>query len=135
MNQYFHACCCQVLHLANLYLSLLGRLQDAVDEGAWLAGCTRRLAEWNLRDGQCLLVAFLNLGTHSYCASTLSVVVLRHVNRTASGEVGIEVELLTMQVTDGGIANLVQVVGQYLATQSHGNTLSPLCQQQRELDG
>ena len=44
-------------------------------------------------------------------------------------------ELLAVEVTDGGVADFVQVVRQYLATQAHGNALGALCQQQGELHG
>ena len=43
-------------------------------------------------------------------------------------------ERLVVQVGNGGVANLAQVVGQNLGRQAYGNTLGSLRQQQRELD-
>ena len=43
-------------------------------------------------------------------------------------------ELLTMKVADGSIADLDKIVWKYLAIQAHSNTLSTLSKQQRELD-
>ena len=40
-----------------------------------------------------------------------------------------------MQVRDGRLAELVEVVRQDLRRETHGNALSALCQQQRELHG
>ena len=44
-------------------------------------------------------------------------------------------ELLAAQIADGGVANLVEVVGQHLRRQTHGDALCALCQQQRKLHG
>ena len=80
VDEYFHARCRQVFHLPDLYLALLGSLQNAVDEGRGLAGRAGGLAEGNLRDGQRLGIALLNLGADAHRSATLSVVVLRHVD-------------------------------------------------------
>ena len=49
-------------------------------------------------------------------------------------EVGIEVELLAVQVADGGVAQLVEVVGKNLRGESHGDAFHALRQQEGELD-
>ena len=125
----------QILHVTYLYLALLVGFQDTLYEGAGLAGRSCSLSVRNLRNGQCLVVALLYLGTNAYHAAALTVVVTRDVYAAACGEIGIQVELLVMQILDGCIADLVQVVGQNLTVQSYGNTLGSLCQQQGELNG
>ena len=126
---YLHLGGCQVLHVAGLDLAFVDGFQNGVNE------CLRGFGEGYLADDQRLGVQLLNLGTHLQHAATLSVVVFRDVDAAARGEVGIEVELLAMQVADGGIADLHKVVGQNLRRQSYGNTLGTLSQQQWELHG
>ena len=133
MDEYLGLGSCEVLHIAYLYLSLLVGLQYAVDKGAGLTGGACGLAVGYLGDGQCLAVALLYLGTHAHSPSALSVIVLAHVDTAACGEVGIEMELLPMQVGDGCIAYLSQVVGQYLAVQTHSDAFGTLRKQEREL--
>ena len=135
MDEYLHRGRRHVLHLAHLDLALLGSLEDAVDEGRGLGSRSCRLAEGNLRDGQCLAVTLLYLGPDTHGTTPLPVVVFRYVDAATGGEVGIEHEFLAVQVVYGGITDVVEVVGQNLATQSHGNALGSLCQEQRELHG
>lgn len=118
-----------VIDLANLYLALLGSLQYGVDE--------RRggLAIGNLGDGQRLVVHFVDTGTHAHRTAAFTVVVAGHVDETARLEVGVEHEVLTLEVAHGGIAQLVEVVGENLRRQTYGNTLDALCQQEGELHG
>ena len=40
-----------------------------------------------------------------------------------------------MQILDGCVADVVEIVGQYLGRKAHGNAFSALCQQQGELGG
>ncbi len=133
MDEYLGPGGCEVLHIAYLYLPLLVGLQYAVDKGAGLAGRARGLAVGYLGDGKRLAVTLLYLGTHAHHASALPVIVFAHVDAAACGEVGVQMELLATQVGDGRIAYLAQVVGQYLAVQSHGDALGSLGKQQGEL--
>ena len=106
--------------MAGLDLALVDGLQDAVNDG--LGG----LRERNLADDQRLGVQLLNLGTHLQHAASLAVVIFGYIYRTARGEVGIQVELLAVQVGNGSVADFDEVVGQYFRRQSDGNTLGPL---------
>ena len=65
----------------------------------------------------------------------MSVVVFRNIYRTSRWEVRIELELLSMQVFDGRIADVVEVVGQNLRRESNGNSFGSLCQKQGEFGG
>ena len=127
MNQYLHLGSRVVVDLARLYLAFLYGFQYRVDE--------RRggLAVWYLAYGERLAVQFLNPGAHLERASALPVVVLAHVDAAARGEVGVEPELLAVQVAHGGVAQLAEVVGQNLRAEAHRDAFRPLCEQQREL--
>ena len=114
---------------AGLDLTFLNGFGDGVLQGG------SRLGVGYLTDDERLVVEFVDLGSDAHHAATLSVVVFAYVDGTAGGEVGIEMKLLTFEVVDGSIADLVEVMGQYLAGESHGDTVSTLCQQQRELHG
>ena len=116
-----------VVHLLGFDLSFFNGLQDGIDE--------RRgsLREWYLANDKCLLVEFLNLCTHLQNAAALAVVVFRHVDASARGEVGIQLERLATQIADGGVAEFVEVMRQNLRRQAYGDTFRTLCQQQREL--
>ena len=127
LHLYLHLGSRQVLHVACLDLALVDSFQYRVDNRL------RGLRERYLADDQRLRVQLLYLGTHLQHAATLSVVVFRHVDGTSRGEVGIQVELLAVQVADGSVAQFHEVVGQDFRRQTDGNTLRTLCQQQREL--
>ena len=66
----------QVFHFTCLDLALLNRFQDGVNELARLRRRTSRFAKRNLRDGKSLVVSFLNLGTYTNRATTLTIIVL-----------------------------------------------------------
>ena len=129
MDEDFHVGRGNVLYLSGLYLSLLHRLGDGVDEASG------GLAERNLGDDKRLVVEFVYLGTHLQHASTLSVVILAHIDGSTRREVGIDGERLALEIVYGSIAKLIKVVWQHLAAQTYGNALCSLCQQQGELGG
>ena len=108
MHLNLHLCRCQVGDVASLDLALLDGLGDALDERRY------RLGVGQFANHQRLLVQFFYLRTHLHHAATLSVVVFRHVDRAARLEVRIQVELLTMQIADGRVADFAEVVGQNL---------------------
>jgi len=58
----------------------------------------------------------------------LAVVVFADVDAACCGEVGIESEGLTVQVADGCVADLTEVMGQDLRRESYGDTLCALGQ-------
>ena len=118
-----------VLDLADFYLATLTGLEDGLDD------VTRGLAVGHVLDQQRLVVKFLDFGTHAHVAAAFAVIVVAHVDVASRLEVGIEVELLAAQVADGGVNDLVEVVGQDFARQTDGDTLGTLCEQQRELGG
>ena len=133
MNQDFHTSSRQVLHLAHLDFTLLRSLQDRVDERTRMLRRTRRLAERNLRDGKRLVVALLNLRTHTHHPTTLTVVVLAHVDASTRREVRIELERLVVEIIHRSITDFIEIMRENLARKTHGNAFSTLCQQQREL--
>ena len=121
--EYLHVGGGHVIHLACLDFSLLHRLGDGVDEAAG------GLAEGYLADNECLAVELVNLGSYLEHAATLSVVVFAHVDGTARREVGIDLERLALEIMDGSVAKVVEVVRQHLAAQSYGDALGTLCQE------
>ena len=118
-----------VVHATDFYLAFFVGLEDALDE--------RRdgLAKRNLGYDKRLAVALFDLRTHFHRSPTHTVVVARHVDGTACLEVGVQVKLFAVQVLNGGIAYLAEVVRQNLCRQAHGNSLCALRQQQRKLHG
>ncbi len=119
----------KVVYLANLDLALLIGTQDGLDNFA--GGGTVR----DFGDDECaVVVSLLDLSTDLDLSATFAVVVSRYVYLAARGEVGIEGKLFLTQISQGGIAYLVEVMRQYLGVQSDGNTLYALCEQQGEFD-
>ena len=106
MYLYFHLCGSVVVHLPCLDFSLFNGSQYRVDERGG------GLAVGYLAYHKCLVVQFFNLGPHFQCSPSLSVVVFAHINTSSCGEVGIECEWFAMQIADGGIADIVEVVGE-----------------------
>ena len=82
-----------------------------------------------------LLVDDVDLGAVAHLAALGTVGVAAHVSRTAGGEVGINLEVLAPQDVDGGVDQLVEVVGQDFGGHTHAHTVHALREQQRELDG
>ena len=72
--------------------------------------CLGSLREWYLTDDESLLVEFLYLRTYLDDTATLSVIVFRYIDTSASGEVWIESEVLSMQIGNGGITDLHEVM-------------------------
>src|SRR5574344_1790028 len=126
---YFHLGCGEVFHVTCLNLSFLDGFEYRVNNGFGSLG------EGNLSNDKGLLVEFLYLRTYFQRTASLSVVVFRNINRAACGEIGIEMKLLAMQITDGCITQFNEIVGQYFRRQTYGNTLGSLCQKQRKLYG
>ena len=129
MNEDFGFCSGVVFHLLGLDLPFVDGFQDGVDERGGV------LRERYLADDERLVVKFLDLGAHLQHAATLTVVVFAHIDAAASGEVGIQVELFLPQITDGGLAQLHEVMWQNLRRQADSDAFGSLCQQQRELHG
>ena len=129
MYQNLHAGGGQVFHLAGLDLAFLHSLGNRLDE------CLRGFGEWYLAYHKGLVVQLLYLGAYLEHAATLAVVVFRHVDAAACGEVGIKGEGLAMQVMDGGVAQLAEVMGQDFRRQTYGDALGTLRQKQWKLHG
>ena len=106
--QYLYAAGGEVLHFADFDFPLLAGFHDGV------AYARHGLSIRNLLDGKRLVVYLLYLGTHAHAAAALAVVVFGDVDAAARLKVGIELELLVVQVADGGVAQFVEVVRQYL---------------------
>ena len=126
---YLHLSRREVFHVAHLDLAFVYGFQNAVDER--LCG----LAERYFSDDERLRVKFFYLRPHLQHAATHAVVVFAHVNATARGEIGIELEGFSLQIAHGSVADLAHVVGQDLRRQTYGDAFGTLCQEQRELRG
>ena len=109
--------------MAGLDFPLFYSLEDGVDDG--LGG----LREGNLADDERLRIELLDFCAHLQHAASLSVVVFRDVDAAARGEVRVEVELLAVQIGNGRVADLDEVVGQDFRAQSDGDALGALSQQ------
>ena len=84
------------------------------------------------RDVERLGVDFLDFRTHLERTATAAVVIARHIDESAGGKVGIEVELAAFDIVDGGVEYFVEVVGQDFGRQTHGYAFAALSQQQGE---
>ena len=104
MHEDFHVCRCNIIHLSCLDLSLFHCLGDGVDEAS--GGFT----EWYLADYECLVVEFVYLGSYLQYASSLSVVVFAYVDGASCREIRIELEGFSLEVVDGSIAEVVEVM-------------------------
>ena len=104
MKLYLHLACRHVLHLAYLQLAFLHRLRDTLLQGA---GC---LGERYLADDKCLIVELFYFCTYLQRASSLPVIIFRHVDTAAGREVRVEMELLTLEVLYCRVANLIDIV-------------------------
>ena len=129
VHLYFHLFGREVVRLAYLDFALLAGADDALDELA------RGSAVGDFADDKRLVVQFAYLGAYLHHAAPLAVVVTAHVDGAARGEVGIQRERLAAQAGHRGIEQLVEVVGQYLRVQPHGDAFHALHQQQGKLDG
>ena len=127
MHLDLHVGSSQILHLAGLDLSLFHCLHDGI------LNALRSLREGNLSDDERLLVYLLNFRPHFDGASTLPVVILADVDATRCGEIGEELEGLFVEVGDGCITNLTEIMGQDLRGEAHSNTFCTLGQYQWEL--
>ena len=106
MHLYLHIGSGEVFHLPRLDLAFLDGLHDGVLQGL------RGLREGDLANHKCLLVDFFDLRTYLQHATALSVVVFRHVDAARCGEVGKELERLFVEIGNGGIADLAEVMGE-----------------------
>ena len=97
-----------VVHLARLYLTFLYGAQYCVNQ------CRGGLAERQFANGQSLVVELLYLSPHLYRSAAPAVVILAHINASAGGEIRVEMKLLAVQIAYGSVANLAEVVWQYL---------------------
>ena len=118
--------CRHVLDLLDLDLALILGFQDGIDDD--LGG----LAVGDLRDGDGVLVALLDLGADLDHAAAAPFLVLRAVGVTAGGEVRIELDLLAFQDVDGGVEQLVEVVRQDLRRHADCDAFCALREQERE---
>ena len=126
VNEYLDISRREVFHLAHLYLTFLYRLSDRLDE------CFGSFRERYVADYQRFLVKFLNLCSNLNRATSLSVVILAHINRTTCREVGVEMEFLTTKIGYGSITYLTEIVRHDFGVQSYGNAFYTLSQKERE---
>ena len=126
MNEDFHVGRRVVVDLADFDFPLLVGLEDRVDERR------RGLAEGY---GERFVVQFFDFRPHLHRSAAQAVVVARHVDGTAGQEVGIKLERFVVEITDGGLAQLAEVVRQYLGGKTHGDALRALRQEEGEFHG
>ncbi|CCY15563.1 unknown [Prevotella sp. CAG:755] len=93
-----------VIDLADLDFTLLVGFQDAFDERRG------RFPVGYFCDDERLVVEFLDLCTHLDVAAAHAVVVSRDIDASAGEEVGIEVEILAVEVVDGRVADFAQIM-------------------------
>ena len=108
MYLYLHIGGGQVGYVTGFDLSFLDSLGNTLYQRA------DSLGERQFTDDEGLIVEFLYLGTHLQHTATLSFVVFTHIDGTAGGEIGIERERLSLQITDGSVAYLIEVMRQDL---------------------
>ena len=124
MYEDFYIRRCDVFYLTSLDFSLFYCLGNAFDEAY------RGFAVWYFADDERLVVEFVNLGSYLQNTTSLPIVVFAYVDGTTSREIGVDTERFSLEIVDGCIAKVVEVMRQYLAAQSHGDTLGTLCQKQ-----
>src|SRR5690606_26350613 len=93
-----------VSHLLNLDLSLVVRLHDGIHQ---LRSCD---AIRNRTDGKRLLVHFHYLRTYLDLASSLTIVVIRHIYHSSCLEVGIDIKLLSAQIFYRCLDEFIEIV-------------------------
>ena len=116
-----------VVNFPDFYLVLLVGFQYGVDDSA---GC---LSVWNLLDCQGFLINLFDAGTDEQFSTALTVVVAAHIDKTASGEVGIKLHGLVAEHCNTAVEQFVEVVRQNYRVETYGNTFDALSKQQREL--
>ena len=118
-----------VVDLSDLDLALVVGLDDRILDRLGGRGIG------NLGDGKRPFVDLRNLRPHLHRAAAKAVVIAAHVGHAARREIGVKLEITSLEVRNGGVDQLHEVVGQDFRSQSHGDAVGPLGQQQRELDG
>ena len=84
---------------------------------------------------QRLVVNLVDFGANLHAAAALAVVVVAHVDAAASLEVGVQMKLLTVEVTHRRVAELHEVVGQNLGAQSHRDAVGTLAERKLHRQG
>ena len=105
VNLDFYLCRGEVIYTLGLDLAFLDGFGDAFNQSAYGLGVGQ------FADDEGLLVEFLDFGTHFQHTASLAVVIFRDIDTAARLEIGIEMELLSMQVLDSCIADFTEVMG------------------------
>ena len=126
MDENLHVGRSHIIHLSGLDFTFLYSLGDRFDE----ASCS--LTVWNLADDQSLVVELVYLGTNFQHTATLTIIVFAYINGTTRREIRIKREWFALQIVNGSIAEIIEVVGQHLAAQAYGDTFCALCKEQRK---
>ena len=93
-----------ILYSANLQFAFLNSLCNRFLKR--VSGLCKR----NLTDDEGFIIELLNLCTHLQNTTTLTIIILRYINATTCREVWIEVKLLTTQIADSCITDIVEVM-------------------------
>ena len=84
---------------------------------------------WKVGDHQSLIVKFADMASHTKHTATFTIIISLDVTHTASREVGIQSEFLSLQVSDCGIQYLIEIVRHDLRLQRNGDTCCTLSQE------
>lgn len=64
----------------------------------------------NFLNGKCLVVYLFYFGAHAYRTATFTVVVFGYIDTASRLEVGVQLEFFVVQIADGSIAQLIEVM-------------------------
>ncbi len=80
-----------------------------------------------------LLSSLSILALNFQYTASLTIIVFAYIDGTTCREIRIKsCEWFALEIVDGSIAEVIEVMGQHLAAQAHGDTLGTLCQEQRK---
>ena len=94
-----------IVYALGFYLPLIPGFENRVDKRGGV------LAERYLTNDERFVVQLLNLGAHLDRTTPLTVVISTGIDRSARGEVGIELERFAFKIVYGRLAQLAHVVG------------------------
>ena len=94
-----------VLNLSDLDLARIIGLYNTVHQ----PGSSYTI--WHTPDGKGLLVHFFNMRTHFHFSAPHTLVVVGYIGHGAIGKVRIKIKLPTLQVFNGSIAELTEIMG------------------------
>ena len=116
-----------VVDFLNLDFAFIVALHDALNE------TSRSRSVGYLTDYKCFLILLTDSCTNTNLTATQTIIVVSHVHHATRRDIGIERKRLVFQICYRSVNQFVEIVGQELGSQTHGNAFGALCQQQRKL--